>query len=222
MPEVARTLLYGLFAAASPIVLLATLVVVGSGRGRANGTAFTLAFLLGQSVAFLGAFFVGSALRESEHRTATSYIELAAGVALLVIAVRGRPPHEPPEGGSSARTEALFARLERLTPRVSFGIGFPLGIGVKRLAITILAAATIALVGLSPGEEVGLGALYVVAATLIVWVPVALYLILGTRADDLMAHARIWITAHEQMLTFVTALALCVFFLIDGLIRLVP
>jgi len=93
---------------------------------------------------------------------------------------------------------------------------------VKRLAITILAAATIALVGLSPGEEVGLGALYVVAATLIVWVPVALYLILGTRADDLMAHARIWITAHEQMLTFVTALALCVFFLIDGLIRLVP
>jgi hypothetical protein len=178
MPGVARTLLYGLFAAASPIVLLATLVVVGSGRGRANGTAFTLAFLLGQSVAFLGAFFVGSALTESEHRTATSYIELAAGVALLVIAVRGRPPHEPPEGGSSARTEALFARLERLTPRVSFGIGM--------------------------------------------WVPVALYLILGTRADDLMAHARIWITAHEQMLTFVTALALCVFFLIDGLIRLVP
>jgi hypothetical protein len=37
-----------------------------------------------------------------------------------------------------------------------------------------------------------------------------------------MADARIWITAHEQMLTFVTALALCVFFLIDGLIRLVP
>jgi hypothetical protein len=139
----------------------------GSGRGRANGTAFTLAFLLGQSVAFLGAFFVGSALTESEHRTATSYIELAAGVALLVIAVRGRPPHEPPEGGSSARTEALFARLERLTPRVSFGIGM--------------------------------------------WVPVALYLILGTRADDLMAHARIWITAHEQMLTFVTALARSVF-----------
>jgi hypothetical protein len=43
------------------------------------------------------------------------------------------------------------------------------------------------------------------------WVPVALYLILGTRADDLMAHARIWITAHEQMLTFVTALARSVF-----------
>jgi len=89
MPGVARTLLYGLFAAASPIVLLATLVVVGSGRGRANGTAFTLAFLLGQSVAFLGAFFVGSALTESEHRTATSYIELAAGVALLVTRFAG-------------------------------------------------------------------------------------------------------------------------------------
>jgi hypothetical protein len=180
-----------------------------------------VAFLLGQSIAFLVAFFVGAAFTENEHSTATAYIELAAGVALLVIALRGRPPHEPPAVGSAPRTEALFARLRRVTPRVAFGIGFPLGIGAKRLAITILAAATIALSGLTAAEEVGLGVLYVVVATVVAWIPVTLYLIFGKRVDDLMARSRRWITTYEQMLTFVTALALGVLFVADALIRLV-
>ena len=221
MHEVAQILLYGLLAAASPTALLATLVILGSGRGRVNGVAFMAGFLLGQSIAFLVVFFVGSAFSEGEHGTATAYLELATGVVLLGIAWRERLPRAQEASFSSSRTHAVLARLTRVKPSVSFGIGFPLGIGAKRLAITILAAGTIALSGLSSADEIGLSLLYVVVATVIVWFPVSLYLILGRRSDDLVASSRAWITQHQQRLTFLSALALGVLFIVDGLVKLV-
>jgi Sap, sulfolipid-1-addressing protein len=220
MPEPVRILLYALIAAASPVTLLATLVVLGSGRGRVNGLAFAIAFLLGQALAFIVVFFLGSVFTQDKHSTATAWIELAAGAALLLIALRGRPPHMPLEPGSAPRTEALFAHLARVTPGLAFGFGFPLGIGAKRLAITILAAATIALSSVSVAEELGLSMLYFVVGTTVVWVPVALYLVFGSRADDAVAGSRIWIAAHEQALAFYSALALGALFLLDGLVRL--
>ena len=78
MHEAARICLYGLLAAASPVTLLATLVVLAGKRGRANGVAFAAAFVAGQSIAFLVAFSVGATLTESAQHTATAYIELAA------------------------------------------------------------------------------------------------------------------------------------------------
>ena len=220
MHETARILLYGLVAAASPLTIVATLVVLGSGRGRRNGVAFAVAFLLGQSLAFFVALVVGAALTERSHQTVTGAIELATGVLLLVIAVRERPPHELREARSEPRTEVLFARLRRVTPGNAFALGLPLGIGVKRLFITILAAATVALDRLGSGEETGLGVLYVAVASLTVWVPVVVYLLLGPRSDDLMAGARRWIAEHELMLTFVLSLVVGSLFLLDGALRL--
>jgi threonine/homoserine/homoserine lactone efflux protein len=221
VPEVARILLYGLVAAASPTALLATLVVLGGGRGRVNGIALAAAVLLGQLAAFLVAFFIGSAVTPKGNDTAADYVELVAGLALLAIALHGRPPHEQREAGESPRTEALFEKLKHVTPAVSFGIGLLLGIGAKRLTITILAAASVALSGLAPAEEVGLGALYVLIATSVVWIPVGIYLFFGTHADELMERARVWITDNERMLTFISALAVGGVFVVDALVRLV-
>ena len=220
MHEAARILIYGVVAAASPLTIVATLVVLGSGRGRRNGVAFAAAFLLGQSLSFLVALFVGAALAERGHSTVSGVIELATGGLLLIIAVRTRLPHVFRRTGTEPRTEAIFARIDRVTPSKAFGIGFPLGIGVKRLFITILAAATVALDDLGPGEESGLGVLYVAVASLTVWVPVAVYLLLGARSDELMAAARGWIGSHELMLTFVLSLVVGSIFVLDGALRL--
>lgn len=218
--DAARIILYGLLATASPVTLLATLVVLGSGRGRTNGAAFGVAFASAQAVAFLVAFFIGSALSEGGHETATAYLEVGAGALLLVIAARARPPHHPTRAESSPRTEALFARLARLSPRAAFGIGLPLGFGAKRFALTILAASTVALDSLSPAENIGLAVIYVVVSTLVVSVPVTVYLLFGARADDLIGRAKTWIAANEELLTFITALALGTLILLDGIVRL--
>jgi hypothetical protein len=220
MHDAARIFVYALLATASPVSLLATLVVLSSGRGRTNGAAFGAAFVSAQAVAFLVAFFIGSALSERGHHTATAYLELGAGAVLLLIAARARPPHLPRQEDSSRRTETLFARLARLSPGAAFAIGLPLGVGAKRFALTVLAAATVALDSLGPAENVSLAILYVVVSTLVVSLPITVYLIFGARADDLIGRAKAWIANNEELLTFISALVLGVLVLLDGVVRL--
>jgi hypothetical protein len=219
MHEVTRVLLYGLLAAASPVTLVATLVVLTSGRGRTNGAAFATAFVVGQAAAFIVALIIGSAFSEHSHTDATALIELMAGVVLLVIASTKRPPHQPRSEGSGG-AEALFARLSGLRPALAFGFGLPLGIGAKRLAITILAAGSVAVAGLNSAEDAGLTVLYVVVSTLGVTIPVALYLIFGEQAEGMMVRLRSWITSNQDAVAFSTALALGVLLILDGAIRL--
>jgi len=51
--EATQVLLYALVAGFSPLALLSTLAVLGSGSGRAKGSAFGIGFLFGQSLMLL-------------------------------------------------------------------------------------------------------------------------------------------------------------------------
>jgi Sap, sulfolipid-1-addressing protein len=220
MADAAYVVLYGLVAAISPTVLLATLVVLGSGRGRLNGIVFLAAFVAGQTLAFLLALLLGSAFTPGEELagTLTATLQVLAGVALVAISWRRRAG--PDAAGGSPRSAALFARLSRVRPAVSFGLGMPLGVGVKRLVITVLAAATVAGADLGRDSTVTLSVAYVVVATVVVWCPVLIYLVLGPRADRRLEDARAWITANERPLLVWTALALGLFLAADGLRQL--
>jgi len=219
--DVASVVLYGLVAAISPTVLLATLVVLGSGRGRLNGTVFLAAFTVGQTLAFLLALLLGSAFTpgEGDVGTATTALQVVAGTALVVIAWSRRHSSVGPTA-DTPRSAALFARLRSVRPAVSFGLGMPLGVGVKRLVITLLAATTVAGSDLGHDSEVALSLVYLVVATVVVWCPVLVYLVLGVRADRRMAEARAWITDHERPLVAWTAFALGLFLVVDGLRQL--
>lgn len=221
MREAAQVLLYAVAAAASPFVLVATLAIIGSGRGRVNGAVFMVGFILGQSLAFLVAYLVGGSI--AHHHSAGNVIaclELVAGGALIVVAWRQLGPGIP-QAGESSKTDALVARLSRIPPALTFGIGFPLGIGSKRLALTVLAAVSLARADFAPAANVTLWVLFVLVATIVVWVPVTLYLIFGRRADELVLRTRTWIAAHEQRLTVICLVAIGVLFIVDGIVRLV-
>jgi len=58
--ETTQIVLYALIAGLSPLALLATLAVLGSGRGRLNGSLFAVGFLLTQSAVLLVAFLLGA------------------------------------------------------------------------------------------------------------------------------------------------------------------
>ena len=222
MDETTRILFFGLVAAASPVTLLAVLVVLLSRHGRANGIAFAAGFLVGGVAAFVTLYFVGSTISNRHPGSYRSYAELALGVVLIGVAWRARRPQEPKptEAGRGSGMEALFARLENVRPAVSFPLGVALGVGTKRLVITAVAATTVAFAGLNHAEETGLATLYLVVGGLTVWPPVATYLIAGKRADDWMANAKAWLTTNAQRFVCYSSTAFGVAIIGDALVQL--
>jgi threonine/homoserine/homoserine lactone efflux protein len=217
-----RILLFALVAGASPVAIVSTLAALTSRRGHTNGLALVAGFLLGQSVAFLAAFLVGSAAQPSldaDDQIAAA-LELAVGLALLAIAWyewRRRPAG--PNHGS--RTKALLTGLNGLQPGTAFTFGALLGVGgVKRLSITIVAGATVGVADLVPAEELALGLLYVAVASILVWLPVAVYLVAGAHTAEWMRSAEDWLVANERRITFVTTLLFGFLLTSDALVRL--
>jgi threonine/homoserine/homoserine lactone efflux protein len=218
-----RILLFAFVAAASPVALLATLAVLTSRRGRANGIAYVAGFLAGQSIAFLTALLIGSAATEDRegNNELAALLELAFGLLLLALAWPQRRRGSDVPGGST-RMKAMLDRLRGLRPGTAFTVGTLLGIGgVKRLSITVVAGATVGFAGLLPVEDLVLGVLYVLVAGVLVWVPVGVYLVAGARADRWMEAAEEWITANERRITFFSTVFFGFLLTSDALVRLV-
>ncbi len=217
-----RILLFALVAGASPIAIVSTLAVLTSTRGRTNGIAFLVGFLLGQSAAFLAAFLVGSAAttdrEENEHVAAA--LELAFGAALLAIAwperrhahgtgerslqdqgaprpAEGAPARALRRAGHAPRRRRREAPQHHDRRRRHGGHRRPPAV-----------------------EEVALGALYVVVAGALVWLPVGVYLVAGERADDWMTRAEDWLTTNERRLTFFSTVLFGFLLTSDALVRL--
>lgn len=224
MNETTQIVLYALVAGFSPLALLATLAVLGSERGRLNGTAFAVGFLLAQSTVILVAILLGAAAtpdRDRGHERFAAALGLAGGVGLLALAARQRSSGESNERIGGSRTEALLARLHRLRAATAFSVGALLGVGgVKRLTITLLAGASIALTGLSPAEELALGIAYVLIASLLVTVPVGIYLVAGHRADAWATNAEAWLIRNDQRFTIVSTLVFGVLLIGHSLVLL--
>lgn len=219
-----RILLYAVVAAASPVGLVATFAVLTSRRGRGNGLAFVAGFVLGQSAAFIVAYIIGSAATAGQaagHRTFSAALELALGIGLLMLAWPERRREGKARDGPS-RTRALLARLQGLRPRTAFTVGALLGVGgIKRLSITIIAGASVGVAGLAPAEDALLGAIYVVVASVLIWLPITGYLVAGKRASDWMSNADTWLLANERRLTFFSTLLFGLLLTSDALVRLV-
>lgn len=62
--------------------------------------------------------------------------------------------------------------------------------------------------------------MYIAIGTLLVWLPVVLYVIAGSRAEDWIAAAQRWAGAHERDLTFYPALVVGVMLVADGFLQL--
>ena len=219
-----RILLFALIAAASPVALLATAAVLTSRRGRTNGTVYLVGFLLGQSIAFVVALLIGSAAtanRDGNEELAAA-LELAFGVALLAFAWPRRHATADPDAAGPRRLKAMLARLHGLRPGTAFAVGVLLGVGgVKRLTITVVAGATVGIAGLAAVEEALLGVLYVLVAGILVWVPVAVYLVAGDHADRWLETAQSWLTANERRITFASTVLFGFLLVSDALVRLV-
>jgi Sap, sulfolipid-1-addressing protein len=202
------------------------LVVLTSGRGRLNGTAFAIGFVAGQATICLLALTVGSwspLARTEHHAELQSALAIAFGIALLIAAAYFRrhrnKPLEPAE--PSRRTRAVRQRLSTLRPLTALGTGAALGIGgPKRLGVTLVVTATITAAGVREVEQFALATAYVLVGTVLVWLPVLLYIVFGDRGATWLTDGQAWIAAHKDPLTFYPSAVLGVVLIADGIIQL--
>jgi hypothetical protein len=219
-----RVFLYALVAATSPLALTSTLFVLRSGRPRINGLLYGGAFLLTQTLVLLIALAVGVAsATHGDHHPGLEYgITLFFGALLVVAAfyLRAHPPAHSTKTGPNKAT-AVLGRIKHLSPGQAIGVGAALGIGgPKRITVTLLVAGAIAASGLPFGRSATIAIEYVVIGTVLVWLPVVLYVIAGKRAEDWIAAAQGWASAHEQTLTFYPALIVGLILVVDGLAQM--
>jgi hypothetical protein len=219
-----RILVYGVIAGLSPLALAGIFAVLGTERGRVNGALFTLGFVLAETLVCLVFIAIGSASIGSrdQRETVVAVGEIVLGVAMILTALRARrAPPEPPPLDHESRTAQLLARLSRLNSREAGLVGAALGVGgPKRLALTVLAAGTISAATVRFGQKAGLVAIFVAVATVLVWVPTAMYLGTITGGPDRLEQAQTWLEENSRELTSVPLLVFGVLLIVIGALGL--
>lgn len=218
----AEVLLYAVAAAASALVLSATLLVIRSGRPRPNSIAFLSGFLTGTLIACGLGLALGQAAvdRFSSHETLKAVVTLLLGLTLLVIGFRARHTPTRPEERSS-RATAIFAGLRTVGPAASASMAGLLGFGgPKRLLLTFLAMAATTEAGLRGIVDLALVATYVVVSTILVSVPVGIVIVTGDRADAIFARGQSWLSEHAGALRVWLSLGIGSVLVVDALLRL--
>lgn len=216
-----QLLLYALLAGLSPVAFAATIAVMPAGRLKVLG--FGTAFVTAQLLTCVIFVVIGVAATTRDNRPVLhAALELALAVGLVLLALRVRRKPQTAREGSSPRTQAMLERLGRLRFLTTVLAGVVLGVGgPKRLVLTALAAGTITTSGIDDAEEAVLVILYVVVATMLVWGPVALFVLLGDRTVALMKRAQEEVAARQPHVTFYALLVIAAFFAFDAVSTLV-
>ncbi len=218
-----HVLVYALAAAASPLVLTATFVVIRSGRPRTNGVAFLSGFLLGTAIACGLGLIAGQAAvdRLDSHETIETVLALLLGVALLAVGLRAR--HAPPrqEAAEGSRANAILAGLGHVRPAAALSMAGLLGFGgPKRLVLTFLAMTSVSEASVGDVADLTLVLVYIVVATVLVWVPVGIVIVAGERAAVILERGQSWLTTHATALRVWLSLGIGAALVVDALLRL--
>jgi hypothetical protein len=206
--------------ALSPFPIIAIVVVLGSPRARSSGPAFAAGWLVGLTavtVAVVAIALAGHADESgSEASTAANWLKLGVGVAFLAIAVKnwkGRPAR-----GAEAAVPKWMAAIETIAPLKAAGFGLALsGANPKNLALTVVAATSIAQAGLDRAGNAAAIAVYVLLGSLSVAGAVLYFLIAGDRAVGPLNAVRKFMSANNAVIMMVIFLLLGAKLVGDGI-----
>jgi threonine/homoserine/homoserine lactone efflux protein len=205
--------------AISPVPIIAIVLMLGTPRARSNGPAFTLGWLIGLAVAggILLALASGNAQEDGdEPATWVSVVKLLFGVLFVLIAARTW--HSRPRGGEGSAMPKWMQAIDRFGAGKAFGMGVLFSaLNPKNLALTIAAAAAIAQVGISTGEEIGTLAIFIMIGSLSILAPLAIYFALGDRATTILGELKDWMAANNATIMTVLLLVLGAKLLGDGI-----
>jgi threonine/homoserine/homoserine lactone efflux protein len=219
---IGQVLSLGVGVALSPVPIIAVVLMLGTPRARANGPAFLLGWVIGLALAGTVILLVSSGADASEDGDPATWVgvlKLVLGVLLLLVAARTWQVR--PRGDREAELPKWMEAIDRFTASRSIGFGALLsGVNPKNLVLTVGAAAAIAQTGIPAGEQAVALAVFIVVATLGPGIPVAMYFLMGDRAERLLGELKGWMAAHNAAIMAVLCLLIAVKLIGDGISNL--
>jgi threonine/homoserine/homoserine lactone efflux protein len=216
---IGQVLSLGVGVALSPVPIIAVVLMLGTPRAGANGPAFVLGWIAGLAIVGTIVLVVAGSADASENDQPADWVgvlKIVLGVLLALVAVRqwrGRP-----RGGGEAAMPKWMRAIDRFTPTRAFAIAIALSaINPKNLLLTVGAAAAIAQTGASTGDQAVALAVFVAVGTLGPGAPVAIYFLLGARAERILDELKTWMAAHNSAIMAVLCLVIGVKLIGDGI-----
>ena len=216
---IGQVLSLGVGVALSPVPIIAVVLMLGTPRARANGPAFVLGWVVGLSLVGTLVLLAASgadASESGEPATWVGILELVLGCLLALVAVRqwrGRP-HE----GDEAALPKWMQAIDTFGPGRALGMGALLSaVNPKNLLLTVAAASAIAQTGVDTGSQAAALAVFVVIGTLGPGLPVAIYFVLGARAEHVLSELKSWMAAHNAAIMAVLCLVIGAKLVGDGI-----
>jgi hypothetical protein len=194
--------------ALSPIPIIAVVLMLTSRKARVNGPMFILGWLLGLGI--VGAIVLalagtGSASKSGSPAAWVSWVKIALGVLLLLVAVRQF--RSRPHGGEEPQMPKWMATIDNTRPVAAVGLAAVLsGANPKNLLLAVGGATAIAQTGIPGGQQAIAYLIFAIIGTLGVGIPVGIYFVMGARSAKLLAGLKDWMSAHNAVIMSVLCL----------------
>jgi|SRR5215470_375449 len=208
--------------AISPLPIVAVVLMLVTARGRVNGAAFIVGWVIG--LVTVGAVFLTIASdvdpgARGEPTPWVSGVGVLLGIVLLSIALRQW--RRRPRGGEGVKMPRWMAVLDRVSPRQAAGAGVALSaLNPKNLLLGVVGAAAIARSGGSLDQQAVAFAVFVLIATIGVGAPVLIFLAMGERSRTLLEVLRKWMARNNAVLVALLLLVVGVKLIGDGISQL--
>ena len=188
--------------AISPFPIIAVVLMLATSKGRVNGPAFLLGWLLGLAVLGTIVLLLAEPANPSESggpATWVSWLKVLLGVLLLVVAVRQFRARPGP--GDEAALPAWMGRIDRVRPPAALGLGaFFAGVNPKNFLLVVSGATAIAQTGIPAGQQAVAYAVFAIIGSAGVAVPLAIYVGMGERAPKTLARLKDWLGLHNAVI----------------------
>ena len=205
--------------AISPLPIVAVVLMLVTPRGRVNGPAFVLGWVLGLAVVGAIVLSVASGAGASDDdgpATWVAVLKLVLGLLLLLLAIRqfrGRP-----RGDAPPETPKWMSALDTFEPPKAIGTGVLLSaVNPKNLLLAIAGAAAIAQTGIPGGEQAVAWVVFILVASAGVAAPVIVAVALGDRSRHVLDELKDWLGANNATIMAVLLVVIGVKLIGDGI-----
>jgi threonine/homoserine/homoserine lactone efflux protein len=205
--------------ALSPVPIIAVVLMLTSRKAKVNGPAFVLGWLIGLGI--VGAIVLalagaGSASKSGSPAAWVSWVKIALGVLLLLVALREF--RSRPRADEEPQMPKWMATIDKTTPVTAAGLAAILsGANPKNLLLAVGGAAAIAGTGISGTQQAIAYLVFALIGTLGVGIPVVIYFAMGERSQQLLAGLKDWMSAHNAVIMAILCLVIAAKLIGDGI-----